>query len=200
MKILFVLLEDEGFQIRSLCSEEEVSGAVESIKEKLGENISIYALDNPDLIVTGVDLAGAGLEAKLNEASALVEAALERGRTEKNLTGLECLNPPDDTEEEPMRDEDIAPVTYVIFRPEKDDFLLFFDGSDEDEMLTQWASHPNQAIRYETLREAQEMAERIVADGYYELKVCACHETEKQLQIRGLTDHGGYPDAGISLN
>jgi hypothetical protein len=205
MKILFIPLSD-GFEVRSLCSHEEVSGAVETIKIKLGDDTEIYALDCPDFTITGADLAGDRFEAAMNKAVALVKAALERGRTENDLTGLECLNPPADIEEEeeeeeepPTRDPDIAPVNYVLFRASKNDYLCEIRETDEVTHLN-WYTHPEKAIHYKTFKEAEKMARYVVEDATYVLTVCELHETEKQFWTRRLKDYRSNSSAGISLN
>jgi hypothetical protein len=198
MKIIFIPIED-GFQIRSMCEDHEVSGAVETIKEKSGEDTEIYALDCPGFTFTVADIADDGGAALTERAAALVMAAMKKAGLEQDYSGLEILNGPDDEEEEkepPTRGPDIVPVTYVIFRADTNDYLSYFEESG-DERDMQWYTYPDKAIRYKTAKEAEKKARHIVEDGYYTLTVCELHETEKQFWTRALTDHS---QPGISLN
>ena len=89
MKIIFLLTET-GFQIRSLCDAEEVAGAVSTIKEQLGNDTEIFALDCPDFTI---DLRNGGVDDAANRASKLVGTALDKFATDKNLSRFEYLNP-----------------------------------------------------------------------------------------------------------
>jgi hypothetical protein len=97
-------------------------------------------------------------------------------------------------------DPEIAPVTYVLYRGSTDDYLAQVEDQGELEQ-TGWSLHPEIAIRYATIEEAEQMAAYLVTANGYVLTLCELHETEKQVWSKPLRDCGPNPsNLGISLN
>lgn len=84
-------------------------------------------------------------------------------------------------------ESDIAPVKYVIFQPEKEDYLAIVK-TDGDFEQTGWAPLPQDAITYPDFASAQRKAGELVMSKKYELTVCELHRTAQMYWTKPLKD------------
>ena len=106
-----------------------------------------------------------------------------------NVTRLDA--PPDVPE--------IAPITFVLWREETDDYLASVELKGLIE-TTLWHPHPEEALRYATLEEARAKAEELVPSKGYALELCALHETEKKMWVEHLSRCAPHVPGQSSLN
>jgi hypothetical protein len=85
---------------------------------------------------------------------------------------------------------------YVIFREATDEFLHAVREMEGANRLLGWCKGPSGALKYESLRAATRVAQRIADNQGYPLTVCGLHESDTQvalanpIQLRPSTDPG----------
>jgi hypothetical protein len=93
----------------------------------------------------------------------------------------------------PMSTETAAPIGYVIYTPDHDDFLTRFEMRG-DQTLTGWGPKWNTAVQFSTYEDAHDVARQIVANMLrpenekYQIVICSITDLGDQWQVKSVTE------------